>query len=1448
MRLHSERWPTERPPPTTASLLSISSSKGLLAAAGPSSLILATTESVRKAYVSDAQEENGAKSFSPQSTIPIPRVNQVAFSSDGSCLVIAAEEGGGLAVYDVQQLQQGQQQSAFQMPTNGTSLRALVPNPAPEFSHIFALVLSTGQLMLANLKDRQMISGGAGQVFRKGVSCVSWSTKGKQLVAGLADGTAAQYDHQGNMKAQIPRPPQITDSMPITSMFWIANDDFFTVHTPVSADINDSTYHIIHRDKASGAFQASKFASDPVPAFGTRLPAHQFISRLKGLPPNLDDVLVMSSTGGTDVGVFTRPIAALAPNTPVNTYLTTSMANDSARAQMPMSSDGMGDTSPIGMALDLSATEHVKRPIPSIEEIDETSSPLPAIMILDNEGRLSTWWIASTEAIKQKLPYPGLTSVQSQATPSMQSTPFGQTNTPSTASSSMPPPPTPGFGASAFGQPAKPAFGATSAPGFGGTSSMAKSSSPWGTPSQAPSAFGKPSFGSSTPFGTPAAGGGFGSTGALGSKSSPWGQQSPTTQQQTSTPAFGQTSTPFGGANGSSGFAKLGSPGPSPFGASQQSSDKPVASPFGSFGATNAAQSDSKTGASPFAAFGTNKPAASPFASTGADRNKTSPFAAFGQQNKSAGLTPQPSFGGETVSLGSTTGGSFGAPSSFGGISSFGTLAQKQSSSLSQEATMADDDAMEENATQKPAEKPSGFSGFKLGSTFQGDGTAKDDGPKPKTPAASLFGSGFGDALGGTAKEPVTPVKQEPDTNEPRLAEISTTPASPPRSTQTPSAQTPTTPAPQPEAAPLPPDFTTTPAQPPAEAIDAPLPPDFTKPAPKETTEAKKTDDVPPLPPSFLTSKPRESVVDDTEPIAGSPPVDLGAGSPELSPHESDNDAPEASDEEEEEAEGDEDERNSEEWEEESGADEVDEDQTPQPSKKTSATPASSAFGSRLSFPSNAPDTEKSTKSSLFSTTPAGLPKGPMFAPPVKDSPRSPSPIRSISTPARPPSRPSVLPAVSTTHSRTHSRQPSRPTSALQVQKHPPPPAQSATPDLEDDEDDRIRSILASAIEPSKTLDPFIAHQDYVGHDTRPGITGQVENVYRDINSMIDTLGLNARTLEAFVLGQTELRQSSSRDINDIDDAEDWTLVEHADLDALESQLLCSIDKAKITSIPAKMTDLNTLHASAVGLKSKIAETRRNLSTHTDPAKQTAQRNAPLDTETEIQQSSLRQAVSKAQTLLHETEELLSLLRADLASSPTKAKDGRTGPTVEAVTNTILKMTAMIETKSGDVDVLESQIRRLPGGLAGLSLDDNGFGEEDMLRSSSSLRSSISNRPNTRRGLPGSRSMNALMATPPTSSRGNRRSMILGREDLGMSGMLGSRFRTPPQRSANGSSPLDGALLGQSARGSARKKMSDVTREEVREYNARRAQRRSVLDALKGVVERRGARVVQCGT
>jgi len=1489
VRLLPTPWSAEQFPITTASLLSVASGRGLLAAAGPDALVIATTESVRQA-ASSGSKDKAKQQFTPQATIPVPRVSQVVFSSDESCLVISAEEGGGLAIYDTDGLLNGNKESAFQIATNGVAVRQILANPSKENSHQFGLVLANGQLLLADLKQRQLVNGAGGSpVFKENVSCACWSRLGKQIVAGLADGTAAQIDLQGNTKAVIPKPPQLMadrdpqeQGLPVSAIYWLETSDFLMIHSPINPPAdgdgmgprNDSEYHLVHREKSSGECSYHQFM-DPCPGFmEQRVPTHHFIQRLREWPPNLDDTLVLSSTISSDIGAITRSKTPLsqdfAADKITHMYTTTTPLEDSRRAALPVSiEDGMSETSIIGMALDLSTKEKVHKPIPSDEEIDESATPLPVLFVLNHEGVLSAWHVVYNESVRQQTAYPGLTNTTSEEQPQQQTPaassvntgPFGASNSAQAQTPSQTP-------------SQKPAFGHAGTPAFGSTSAFGKMSSPWGAPTastpKAPE-FGKPAGGAQ--FGAPSA---FGATGGMGAnKPSPWGGS---TSNQTSQPM--QAGSAFGGnTSGQSPFASFGKPADSdgkpaaspfsgfskpageatkaassPFGAFAGSSggqENPAASPFGSFGKPTAdagkSQASSfgsfgqpsgqeKSGESPFSAF--KKPQddekkSSPFAASGSEgsafgsfgkggNSSASPFASTGQQKP--GTSANSSFG-STVTLNSTTGsfasGAFGQGSSFG-KTSFGQPSQTEGQKPSED--------------KKPSSGLGSFGDFKLGSTFKPDGSAKDDLPKPKDPGASLFGGGFASSLNtiGKKPEPTTPIKQEPDTEQsPKLNDIpeaSNTPADPPKQAPVSSEEDFSGPGlltPQGKSD----DVSKQPTS--SAQIDAPLPPDFLSSKAKKDASPPATDDAP-LPPDFLSSKPKSAEEGTDVPIAGSPPLDVGDEnfSEPASEDDDNNDEedgtpeedgePDWSDEDDQEHD-DEDDEEDEEDEEDNEEDE--EDRTVENPEQLSA------FEARMSpaSPKRNTQNEQSTTPETHQKatyTPAGFPNPlPSFAPPPKpqQSPRSPSPVRDKTRPS----------AAQRSSFGRNSVPPGKPVERPASQQKAPTPQPPTQEELEDEEDARIKSILHAPIQPSTQLPEFIAQHDHAGRSDKPGLAGQFEKVYRDVNIMIDTLGLNARSLQSFVTGHSHARDNDNpMTRRDLEDEQDWVLAELDDLRSLIEGIGKDLENGRLDDPSGKIADCLDEEQELQKLKSRVADLRKQIAARTDPKQQLEHYNAPLPSESAAQQTELRQSVQRMQKQLAEAEEAMGILRADLASVPAdgQPKGASNVPTVEAVTNTILKMTAMVQQRSGDVDVLESQIRRLPRGLASMSLQDDY--EDDLIGA-----------------MRGSKLLTGSSGSPATTPRPRRSRMTARGDPLGMSGMFGSRYaRTPPTSGRQSIADLGASALGRSTASfsvSTRKKMADVSVEEAEGWLGREKSRKKVLTGLKDIVERRGVKEVK---
>lgn len=1306
-------WPADALPPPTASLLSIASRTGLLAAAGPESVIIASTQSVRDAFSAPGLADGHIKPFNPQLKLGVRmRVSQVAFTADESHLVISAENEGGLAIYSVESLKKGSTQVEFEISTDRIPLRAMVPNPAPGKAELIAIVTADGKLLVANLQTRTYASGKQGPILREGISCVSWSTRGKQLVAGCGSGACLQMTPEGEPKADIPRPGSIeadqhgkrdhqvftsrlyADWILVLSISWLENDIFLTAHTSSLADPNAPVsikFHLISRNpQAPTSFLFQKLP-EVCSSFGSnRLPPFCSMQRLKDFPPNIQDLIIVVSTASADVGLFTRAKAPLSNEFDMqkvtNTFTATSIADDARRASLPIQTSGEGaDTSSIGVALDLSSNEKVKRPLPQ-EEYDETSGPLPGLMVLNEEGILSSWWVVYADSIRQNTAYPGLvneTGQQSQLSVPRQESSFARIDSTSTPFNQSP------FGGNAAGSGPGIGMSKPAAPGFGvsasGTSlGPGKSQSPWGAgltaslaPQNSTTAFGQTAFGVPA-FGLPSTvqGPAFGTSGGIGNRVSPWSTQS-VGSASASGSVFGQT----GG---------LGS------GALRGSGAVPV--------------------------FGAN----------------TGGFATFAN---GPGFAEAAAQGG-------------------GGGGGGGSVLGKPNPDASLDSGMETDNSLTETP-KKPAETSAGLlngGAFKLGSTFKGDGTAANDFPKPSiNTSSSLFDNGFVQSLEETEKILPTSTTQEAQMNDSMSDYGSRNPSPVERESMSPVIQ-PTAPESQFPSATLPTnggrfgtqaqsDITPTVVEssaPPTSSPEKPLaisttpqdtprkpgelapsqivkiepqedgqssidhipksPPNKNNPLPPEATSrasyaagdtsnsSKSSAEDAPLPPDFLPSRnkandsqlvPPEYLVPLEDKEDDRLDDDEGSGvdvAQELSPLTDPTQSPKIS-----------------------------------PESSFGALVDKSPLNERFTQVQRHHQPRQGTKALFGEIGSKSL--GYPYLPPaskVQESSRSPSPVRGLSTAEL--LRPDPARSVSA---------PGRPTKAIAARRQalskmtkegPPQPSQhemrnqerdlrlsrqaqkeaEEEQDLSDREDEKVREELAAEVEPRKDLEPFLAHQDYVGKISKAGIPGQIEAVYRDINSMIDTLGLNSRSLKAFVMWHNEIHKAGGRSLEDLE-SPDWSMSEIEDLESLERRLFQKLEDGRVYDVQGKLTVCREMRKELHKVRSKRQEITKAIGATSDASKSEVLKSTPLDLHQSMIQHDLRRDFSRVQKLLVEAEEAISMLRVTLASQ--EKSNGRTSavkkPTVEAVTNTINKMTSMIEKKNLDIDVLEVHMGRL---------------------------------------------------------------------------------------------------------------------------------------------------------
>ncbi|PWW79881.1 hypothetical protein C7212DRAFT_361051 [Tuber magnatum] len=723
VKLFAQGYDTDSVPISSASLFAIANKRGLFAAATFSNLIVGSTSSLREAFANTTEK---IAPYNSRISLSLPtNISHVAFTADESHLVLGSSSGG-LAIYLVNDFSSAGSdlKPVFELGTDGVSLRELKPNPAvPE---LVAIVTSTGEVRIINIDARGFEKSSSGDaVLKKEASTVSWSPKGKQIVCGMGDGTGWQMTPGGEMKAVLPLVPGLKNHF-ISSIVWVGNDAFITTHTPVPSDDanNESIFHALMRDGTSYRYMK---LPDPVPPFGmgSRTPPYFFHAVVRQYAPGIKDAIVFTNTCSSDVGLVCRFSTALTgdPAVPADSWITANIGDDPRRAQMPLTDESLSDTSPIGMALDLSNKVNVKRPVGG-EEIEESPGPLPILMVLNHEGLLSAWNVIYNDAIEQGERYSGMMVYVAQEG-SPQSAPQTPQQPAPQRQSVQGVTPAPAFGVSSFGQ----------SPASNGNGAFGQSSS----------------LGSSSPFRKPTAG-------AFG--------------QSSASPAFGQPSSI--GTSGASAFRKPalgGSTWASTSGASPSTTAPTSGTTFGQ---------PSALGARPL--FG--QPAAlggqSAFGRTAALGVQP----VFGQPARLGSATAAPAFGspalmgankagatgfGAVSSLGSPpVGGSpFGATSAFGGGSAFGAYANKAGFSAAVAAGSGDSKpiwgtggSLGSDSTSTafgggnnaPSVFGSGSTGsFKISSAFEQEPKiASENQPPSSSGGFGSFGVGLGDALTST--------------------------------------------------------------------------------------------------------------------------------------------------------------------------------------------------------------------------------------------------------------------------------------------------------------------------------------------------------------------------------------------------------------------------------------------------------------------------------------------------------------------------------------------------------------------------------------------------------------------------------------------------------------------------------------------------------------------------
>ncbi|TFK82700.1 hypothetical protein K466DRAFT_666322 [Polyporus arcularius HHB13444] len=849
--------------PAKGRLFAVNNTRGWFAAAtrnadGSHALALSPLAELRSALASSSSTDT---TFSSRVTVPLPGAPHiVAFTHDGQRILVAFTNGP-LNVYDSQSVFQGSGSAPLHTfpSASGMAIRDLFPCTGD--AEQVAVLREAGDGLPVEIFDvSNMTSVGGWSSGGPGTSptSLSWSPRGKQIAIGMENGDVVTYSPTDTsaVKSLVPHPPAV-DGQSIISIAWLSNTEFHAIYAPVgplTPDV-DQTHFILSLEAKANAVGDVKLATPYLPFPGIRPPG-SFTVALRNWDPSRLLLFVGDGTS-SDVGL----IGSLSESaSSLDSWYNLNL-EETSTPSVPLDAD-MNETVMLGLELDLTDIQPFKFTGASGEEQDVP--PPPIMYLYASDGTLTGWHIIQTQGVA----YPGMvsasassastpTSAPVQTTPQQSAfgaspaaaSPFASTSPPvanspfaSTSPQNSSGTSTGSFGFSAFSG-ATPAFGSSSF-GFGQQQPQQQQQATTSAPS-AP-AMSTPTISvdmtSSTDdnmaaetdtdagFGGLSLGGGGDASKSSTGSNSMFGSFGANTQQPSTSPFGGATSSSTFGTFGAgpvkpaTGFGAFANTGPSAFGSSGA---------FGG-GASGGGAFSGGTGAfgSGASAFG-SKPS-----DTSSSENK--PPSGFGQTG-SGSATAAPAFGKSTFGVAALSSSAFSglgqSSSAFGkpsfGQSSFGQPSLGQpafgQSAFGQTSTPAS--AAPQPASTSAFGSGGGFASFANAGTSAFSAIAQQN--KDAKPVWSSAGSTdkSGDstqpksAFGGSdstapATTPALSASSTPaSAQEKPTPAVSTPPATPPSKPAVTPAQTPTPAetATTPTATPAPSggafgSFTTTPA------------------------------------------------------------------------------------------------------------------------------------------------------------------------------------------------------------------------------------------------------------------------------------------------------------------------------------------------------------------------------------------------------------------------------------------------------------------------------------------------------------------------------------------------------------------------------------------------------------------------------------------------------------
>ncbi|KAK9464088.1 uncharacterized protein V1516DRAFT_669519 [Lipomyces oligophaga] len=353
-------------PPGASNLLSIANKSGYFAVAVSKGFFLAKLQDMRDCFMNSKHE------FKPEFVNSVPEDLQfIAFTSDEKHLLVVSVSGI-LSWYSTESLFQASSEPVWLQRLN-LEITDLKANP--RFGSVVAALTASKSIIVLDVNSKNKV-----ELVSEDATCFDWSGNGDYLIVGSTSGSLNKYKISGARSDIIPLPEEC-ELTHVLFVLWISDSSYLTVYsnTP-KPDEHEYELYIISTSSTEIAY---KKIAECCPPFGlTSRTGWWYSATIRNWSASLSEMIVLACTASIDLSLLT-------------TDHTFYLLEDTRQAALPMFNGG--DTSPVGMALDLTSTTSLYKPTPTIDECD----PQPLVWVLNNQGQLKIWSIMWDEGINE---------------------------------------------------------------------------------------------------------------------------------------------------------------------------------------------------------------------------------------------------------------------------------------------------------------------------------------------------------------------------------------------------------------------------------------------------------------------------------------------------------------------------------------------------------------------------------------------------------------------------------------------------------------------------------------------------------------------------------------------------------------------------------------------------------------------------------------------------------------------------------------------------------------------------------------------------------------------------------------------------------------------------------------------------------------------------------------